>query len=93
MVRVRTVVWTLLALLMLGLGVGHASDRDETIVTVQVSSSDHEFLEGYFSLGDSTTLIAKPGSDLHRFLARQRGRNIRIVLSSAETRELSRLGR
>lgn len=82
-----------LALLLVGLGTVRASDRDETTVTVQVTSAPHELEEGYFSLGDSVTLITKPGSDLHRFLARQRGNRIRIVLAEEGHRELSQLQR
>jgi hypothetical protein len=82
-----------LALLLFGLGIGRASDRDETAIIAQVSSADHEVEEGYFSLGDGATIMAKPGTDLHRFLARQRGKKIRIVLSEADTRELSQIRR
>lgn len=91
--RIAMTAWMVLALLLVGLGIGRASDTDETAVTVQVTSADHELQEGYFSLGDSTTIMAKPGSDLHRFLARQRGKKIRIVLSEADTRELSQIRR
>src|SRR5687768_1267182 len=53
-----------LALVLVGFVVGGANDvsagassakadRDETIMTVQVSSADHEIQEGYFTLGDS----------------------------------------
>ena len=55
-------------------------------MTVQVSSADHELLEGYFTLGDSATVVAKPGSDLYKFLARQRGRKVKVVLSEAAGR-------
>ena len=72
---------------------GAKADRDETILTVQVSSADHEIQEGYFTLGDSTTVMAKPGSDVYKFLARQRGRKVKIVLSEAGGTELSRLER
>lgn len=81
------------AMLLVGLSIGRASDRDETTVTVAVSSADHEVQEGYFALGDSATVMAKPGSDLHRFLTRQRGKTVKIVLTQADTRELSRLSR
>jgi hypothetical protein len=81
------------ALLLVGFGAGWASDRDETIVTVEVSSAEHELQEGYFALGDTATVMAKPGSDLHRFLTRQRGKTVKIVLTTADTRELSRLNR
>jgi hypothetical protein len=94
-VRIAMTAWMVLALLLfgLGLGIGRASVTDETAVTAQVTSADHELEEGYFSLGDSTTVIAKPGTDLHRFLARQRGKKIRVVLTEADTRELSQIRR
>jgi hypothetical protein len=74
-------------------GVGRASDRDEAIMTVQVSSADHELLEGYFTLGDNATVMVKPGSELYKFLARQRGRKVKITLIEASGPELSRLDR
>ena len=91
--RIAMGAWFLLALILFGLGVSWASDRDEATVTVQVTSADHELEEGYFSLGDTTTLMAKPGTDLHRFLSRNRGKKIKIVMSEADTRELSQLRR
>jgi hypothetical protein len=85
--------WMVLALLLVGVGIGRASDKDETTVIVEVTSAAHELQEGYFSLGESATLMAKPASDLHRFLARQCGKKIRIVLSEVDGRELSRITR
>ena len=82
-----------LALVLFGFTVGGANDRDEAIMTVQVSSADHELQEGYFTLGDSATVVAKPGSDLYKFLARQRGRKVKVVLTQAGGPELSRLER
>ena len=61
------------ALLLLGFSIGRASDKDETVVTVQVNSADHEVQEGYFALGEQATVMVKPGSDLYQFLSRQRG--------------------
>ena len=84
---------TLALTLMFALTVGRANDREEAVMTVQVTSADHEFQEGYFSLGESATVIAKPGSDLHRFLSRQRGRKIKVVLTESGGTELSRLER
>jgi hypothetical protein len=92
-VRHVMAAWLTLALILVGLSVGRASDRDETTVTVQVSSADHELQEGYFTLGDSVTVMVKPGSDIHRFLTRQRGRKVKIALSEVTTHELSRLDR
>lgn len=91
--RIVMTAWVVLALLLFGLGIGRASDTDETTMTVQVTSADHEVQEGYFSLGDSATVMARPGTDLHRFLARNRGKKVRIVLSEADTRELSQIRR
>ena len=91
--RIAMAAWLTLALILVGLSVGWANDRDEAVMTVQISSADHEADEGYFSLGDSATVMAKPGSELHRFLSRQRGRKVKIVLSEDSGRELSRLER
>jgi hypothetical protein len=92
-VRKLLTVWVTLALVFLGFAAGRANDTDETVLTVQVSAADHEIQEGYFTLGDSTTVMAKPGSDVYKFLARQRGRKVKIVLSEAGGTALSRLER
>jgi hypothetical protein len=92
-VRIVWVGGLALALFLLGLSVGRAADRDEAVMTVQVSAADHEMVEGYFSLGENTTVMTKPGSDVYRFLSRQRGRKVRIVLTEAGGPELSRLQR
>jgi hypothetical protein len=92
-VRKLSTAWLTLALVVLGFVAGGANNRDETVMTVQVSSADHEIQEGYFTLGDNTTVMVKPGSDLYKFLARQRGRKVKIVLSEAGGTELSRLER
>ena len=91
--RRATAALVLLAAMLAGWTVGRASDRDETSLTVRVSSSDHEMLEGYFTLGDSVTVLVKPGSDLHRFLTRQRDRKVKLSLTEATVPELSRLQR
>jgi len=69
------------------------SIRDETSLTVQVSSADHEQEEGYFSLGDHAAVMVKPGSDLYRFLTRQRGHKIKVVFQESTGPELSRIER
>lgn len=91
--RIAMAAWLTLALVLVGLSVGRASDRDETVVTVQVTSAEHEVQQGYFSLGDNVTVMAKPGTDLYRFLSRQRGRKVKIQLTEATGVELSRLER
>jgi hypothetical protein len=92
-VRIAMAAWLTLAMILIGLSVGRAFDRDETVLTVKVSSADHETQEGYFALGDNATVIVKPGSDLFRFLARQRGHKVKIVLQEDAGPELSRLER
>jgi len=81
------------AALLAGMSVGRASDRDETVLTAKVSSADHETDEGYFSLGKDATVLVKPGTELHRFLARQNGREVRVTLTPVDGRQLSRLDR
>jgi hypothetical protein len=93
-VRNAMLGWMVAALVLIGLTMGSsASDTDEAVVTVQVTSADHEIEEGYFALGDTATIMAKPGSDLHRFLTRQRGKKVKITLTEHDSRELSRLNR
>jgi hypothetical protein len=84
-------------LMLAGLGPAVAGPRattdEELVLTVQVSSAEHEAIEGYFSLGDSTTIMVKPGTDLHRFLIRQRGKRLKVTLRPDERPEVSRLSR
>jgi hypothetical protein len=93
-VKIAMTAWIALALILVGISIGRASDKDEASVTAQVSSADHEAEEGYFTLGPNATLMVKPGSDLYNFLNRQRGRKIKVVLTEGEnSRELSRIER
>lgn len=85
--------WMVVAALLLGMSIGRAADNNETSMTVQVSSAEHETDEGYFSLGKDATVMAKPGSALHQFLARQNGRQVRVTLTLVDGRQLSRLER
>ena len=85
--------WMVVAALLLGMSIGRAADGDETVLMVKISSADHESDEGYFSLGKDATVLAKPGSDLHRFLTRQNGRAVRLTLTQVDGRQLSRLER
>ena len=81
------------ALLLLGFSLGRASDQEQAVVTAQVSSAEHETQEGYFSLGADTTVVAKPGTELHRFLTRHNGRKVRITVTPIGGEQLSRLER
>ncbi len=87
--------WMVFAALLLGLSIGRAADRDETSLTAQISSAEHETEEGYSSLGPDATVLAKPGSELYRFLARQNGKKVRVTVTLAgpETTKLERIER
>ena len=93
--KIAMTAWMVLALFLVGISIGRAAERakDETVVTVQVSSADHEVQEGYFALGEQATVMVKPGSDLYRFLSRQRGNKVKIVLTEASALELSKIER
>ena len=85
--------WMVVAAVLLGMSIGRAADNNETTMTVQVTSAEHESDEGYFSLGKDATVMAKPGTDLHRFLARQNGRQVRVTLTMVDGKQLSKLER
>jgi len=85
--------WMVVAALLLGMSIGRAADTNETTMTVQVSSAEHETDEGYFSLGKNATVMAKPGTELHQFLARQNGRKVRMTLTQVDERQLSKIER
>ena len=85
--------WMVVAALLLGMSLGRASDGNETTMTVQISSAEHESDEGYFALGKDATLMAKPGSALHQFLSHQNGRQVRITMTMVDGRQLSRIER
>ena len=93
--KIAMTAWMVLALFLVGISIGRAAERekDETMVTVQVSSADHEVQEGYFALGEQATVMVKPGSDLYQFLSRQRGKKVKIVLTEATAMELSKIER
>ena len=90
--RKAMIGWMIFAALLLGLSLGRAADRDETTLTAQVSSAEHETEEGYFSLGSDATVMAKPGTELQRFLARQNGKKVRVTVTVVGT-ELTKLQR
>ena len=85
--------WMVVAALLLGLSIGRAADTNETTVTVKVSSAEHETDEGYFSLGQDATVMAKPGTELHQFLSRQNGKQVRVTMTLVDGRQLSRIER
>lgn len=91
--KIAMTAWLAVALLLVGASIGRAFSPDETVLTVQVSSADHELEEGYFALGEQGTVMVRPGTDLFRFLSRHRGDSITIVLTRNHARELSKIER
>jgi len=92
-VRKAIVGAMVVAALLLGMRIGRAADGDEAVFTARVTSADHETDEGYFSLGQDATVLAKPGTELHRFLSRQNGRDVKVTLTLIDGRQLSRIER
>jgi hypothetical protein len=77
-------LWVLLALALLGLGVMAA---DGVTVKGRIDGTEQEKEEGYFAIGPETMVVAKPGSDLHKWLQSQAGRQVTLTLQSDMTTE------
>ena len=75
--RSRVFVWTLLVVGLLGLGLQASDSLD---VVGQVSASEPDIEEGYFAVGQNVMLIAKPGTDLHKWMEAHIGENLRITV-------------
>jgi hypothetical protein len=70
--------WIVLALLLLGIGGLHA---EETLqVSGQVTATDQEADEGYFAVGQETTVIAKPGTGMHTWLRSKIGQRVTVTV-------------
>ncbi len=91
--RKDATVVVLVARLLARFIVGRASEPRRPPLRSRFTSADHEVDEGYFSLGNSATLVVKPGTDFYRFLANRRGRQIRVTLTEAGRAEPPRLSR
>jgi len=59
-----------------------AQAREYVFISGIVSSADHELQEGYVNIGNETTVIAKPGSDLHRLFVRYRGKMVYVTVET-----------
>jgi hypothetical protein len=73
------IAWTLLAFFLLGLS-AVAYSFGGTTLSGQLSAADHEIEEGYFSLGQDTTIMVKPGTELHGWLKNHVGERLRITV-------------
>lgn len=76
----RQLAWVVVIVLLGIFGGAAAATLDDATVVAEVSAADHEVEEGYFTLGEGATVIAKPGTELHRFLTSHRGQKVRLVV-------------
>jgi ABC-type anion transport system duplicated permease subunit len=81
--RTLMVSWILFALLLVGLSATVGSS-DETTLVADLTAADHEVDEGYFALGQKTTVVAQPGSPLHAWLSSHRGQRVRVLITTAD---------
>ena len=56
---------------------------EELTLTVDLTSTEHELAEGYFSLGQTASVVARPGSPLHGWLRGHLGQRVRMSLAVA----------
>ncbi len=72
-------------LLALSLTSLRAQTDDELALTVHVTSADHELIEGYFSLGQTTSVVAKPDTPLYNWLRGHVGQRVRLTVQVPPT--------
>jgi hypothetical protein len=70
--------WVLFGLILLGLSGLHASETMQ--VTGRVSATEQEADEGYFAVGQETTVIAKPGTGMHTWLRSHMGETVTVSI-------------
>jgi hypothetical protein len=71
--------WILFALVLLAAGMAAGKDDGFEAVAV-LGATDQEADEGYFSLGQGSMVVARQGSDLHRWLKGHLGQRVRLTL-------------
>ncbi len=76
----RHLAWFVAAAVFGAFGGAVAAGLDETAVVAHLTAADHEVDEGYFSLGDRATVVVRPGSELHSWLAAHRGQRVRLMI-------------
>jgi hypothetical protein len=77
--------WWVAAALVIGLLGGAAVASQAITVQGQLSATEQEADEGYFAVGQDTTLVVKPESALHDWLKARRGQRLRVTLVEVET--------
>jgi hypothetical protein len=72
-------LWIVFAVALLGAGL-LARDGFESVSVL--GATEQEADEGYFSLGQNSMVVAKQGSDLHKWLTSHVGQRVRLRLES-----------
>lgn len=75
----RRFAW-FVALVILVLGWSVAA-QDGFTFGGRVSATEQEAQEGYFAVDQETMIVARPGSDLHKYLKGKVGRRIHVAIS------------
>jgi hypothetical protein len=83
---VRAALVALVALIVVTVGFSRvAGAPEEATATGVVTSADHEIEEGYFTLGENVTVVAKPGTPLHDWLRERKGKKVTVTLQESAT--------
>ncbi len=72
--------WVVFALILIGVGRLIASDAME--IEAQVAATYQEADEGYFSFGQDTMVVAKPNSELQKWLKAHVGQRMKLKLET-----------
>ena len=78
----RLVAWFAALILFGAISAAVAAGLDETTLVAELTAADHEADEGYFSIGEEATVVARPGTELHRWLSAHRGQKVRLVVET-----------
>ncbi len=62
------------------LGAGFVWAQGGYLLSGHVSATDSEVDEGFFGVGQETSIVAKPGSGAHKWLKEHTGQRIRVTL-------------
>lgn len=71
--------WTFLALVLFALAL-ELSAHDTVVVTGRLTATVQEAQEEYSALGMDAAIVAKPGSELHRWLGTHEGQRLKFTL-------------
>jgi hypothetical protein len=80
-VRPFFLAWLTIALLLFALGrLSHAGD--EFSIAGFGTATEQEAIDGYFSVGADAMVVAKPGTNLQRWLQMHAGQHVRVTVET-----------